>query len=322
MAMELEKNGVNLFFLLSKAQKILLVTHENPDGDAISSLGICYDFLINSQKRTISFCKNLSGKHFDFLPYVEKIIDDKNEIDFTSFDIAIILDCANLKRTGIDSELKSLQCPIINIDHHISNNNFGYLNIIDAQAVSTTQILYELFKTTGVKITKNMANCILTGIVTDSGNFAYTASSSQTFGIAGEMLMRGANVRDIINYTNKNKKLSTLKIWGLALSRLVYNKRYDIAYTVLTNEDLMEFGVVKDDLEGLSNFLNTLKDAKIVMVLYELNDGRIKGSFRTTYANVDVSKLALRLGGGGHAKAAGFDVVGKLVYVDDKWQII
>ena len=112
-----------------------------------------------------------------------------------------------------------------------------------------------------------------------------------------------------------------MKAWGLALSRLTYNKNYDVVYTVLTQSDLKNFGIGTDDLEGLSNFLNTLKDAKIIMVLYELSDGRIKGSLRTTRHDVDVSKIAMCLGGGGHKKAAGFEIKGQLRQTDAGWEV-
>lgn len=315
-------NYANIVSILTKSRNILLITHENPDGDAIASVGAMYEYLNTDDKQVSIFCKNYPEKSFEFLPHTEKFNTNSDLINFNELDAVVVLDCANINRTGLADILNSVKCPLINIDHHISNNDFGTVNCIDAEAVATTQILYNFFSSQKININKNIANCILTGIVTDSGNFAYAASNSHTFTIAGEMLMRGANARNIVTYTSRNKKLATLKVWGLALSRLSYNKKRDIVYTILTQNDLKNFGITKDDLEGLSNFLNTLKDAKIVMVLYELGDGRIKGSLRTTRSDVDVSRFASYLGGGGHKKAAGFEIHGKLEQINGVWKVL
>ena len=135
------------------------------------------------------------------------------------------------------------------------------------------------------------------------------------------MVINGANIRNILTSTAKNKNLATLKAWGFALSNLRYNPNYDIAYTVLTRKNLADFGVNKQDLEGLASFLNNLKDAKIVLVLYELGDGRVKGSLRTNKDDVDVCVLAQVFGGGGHKKAAGFEVEGRLKQTVSGWRI-
>lgn len=317
---DMNKDAHSHFFdTLTATTSVLVTTHENPDGDALASVCLCSEFLTAAGKSVQIFCKDVPDKSFAFLPHIEKICSKKNALALTSIDAVVVLDCASLKRTGLSDEIKNLKQPIINIDHHRSNENFGKINIIDAGAVSTTQILYELLKEQRQDITKSMATCILTGILTDSGNFAYAPTNTQTFDIAGEMLTRGANVRGIITYTQKNKRLTTLKIWGLALSRLRYNPTYDIAATVLTQQDLKQFGVSKEDLEGLSNFLNTLKDAKIILVLYELPDGRVKGSLRTAREDVDVCRLAQVFGGGGHVKAAGFEVEGRLENTASGW---
>lgn len=314
-------DAMKIFDMLAAARTVLLTAHENPDGDALSSIGVWYDYLTEQGKTVYAYVNDAPDEAFSFLPHVERYTTDAHAIPFAELDAVVVVDCASLRRTGIEGSIVASNASIINIDHHISNNQFGTVDVIDPDAVSTTQIIYEIFKAGNVGINKPRANCILTGILTDSGNFAYAATNAATFDIASEMLMRGANARDIINYTYKNKTLPTLKAWGLALSRLQVNGEYGVAYTVLSSEDMRRFHIDKDDLEGLANFLNTLKDAKIILVLYELGDGRVKGSFRTTHDEVDVSKIAVAFGGGGHAKAAGFEVEGKLVQEGEGWRI-
>jgi phosphoesterase RecJ-like protein len=307
---------------LASARKIFLATHENPDGDAVASICAFAEWLRLLGKEFYLFCADEPDDGFHFLPQMEKINRRMEEVDFGEFDVIIVLDCGTLRRTKIETEIKASNLLIINIDHHISNDEFGQINLVDADAASTTQLLYELFKYSKLEISRQLASCILTGIITDSGSFAYAATNANTFSVASEMLTRGANVRAIVNYTEKNKNLSTLKAWGYALSQMHYNGNYDIAYTVITQEDLIKFNITKQDLEGLASFLNNLKDAKIILVLYELGDGRVKGSLRTNLINIDVARLAQVFGGGGHRKAAGFEVEGKLEQESKGWKVI
>ncbi|MFA5318249.1 MAG: bifunctional oligoribonuclease/PAP phosphatase NrnA [Patescibacteria group bacterium] len=307
---------------IKSSQNILITTHENPDGDAVGSMCVMAELAVVLNKEFHIFCHDKPEAAFLFLPRTDKINSDKDKIDFSGIDLVLVVDCARMERSMIAEEIKKNNLFIINIDHHISNNNFGDINLVDGEAASTTQIIYEFLKYNKIEVNQKMANCILTGIMTDTGNFSYATTNSQTFSVASEMLIEGANARSILNYTSKNKNLKTLKAWGFALSRLRHNKEYDIVYTILTGRDLDDLGVSKQDLEGLASFLNVLKDAKIVMVLYELGDGRVKGSFRTNKDDIDVSKLAQIFGGGGHKKAAGFEVGGKLEQVKDGWKII
>ncbi|MDP3899964.1 MAG: bifunctional oligoribonuclease/PAP phosphatase NrnA [bacterium] len=306
---------------LNGSKKILITSHENPDGDALGSMLVMYDYLVSLGKSCKMYGNGFLPPQFSFLSFVEKISQDRDSLLIEEFDLILMLDCGSARRTRIDDLIFGSDAVKINIDHHASNENFGDINIVDERAVSTTEILYSFFKTQRVTLSKSMATAILTGILTDSGNFAYAATSPDTFNIASEMLVHGANVRNILAATGRNKNLPILQIWGLALNRLHYNKEYEIAYTVLTQADMKSFGVDAFELDGLSSFLNTMKNAKVVMVLYELADGRIKGSLRTNRHDVDVAKLAQVYGGGGHQKAAGFEVTGKLEKVGERWKI-
>jgi len=311
----------NIFRKITAAGNILLVTHENPDGDALASVCAMAEMLKEAKKIFYLFCADKPGPEFNFLPQIEKFTDAIDDIIWEKLDLVIVLDCGSLRRTAIADKISNGRADIINIDHHVSNDNFGRYNIVDPDAVSTTQLLHEFFKSQKVAISRRIASCILTGIITDSGNFAYTATNSQTFSVASEMLMQGASVRNILNSTFKNKKLTTLQLWGYALNRLQQSAAHDIIYTILTAEDLNKFQADKKDLEGLASFLNSLKDAKIILILYELGDGRVKGSLRTNRNDIDVSRLAAVFGGGGHRKAAGFEVEGKLVPLNNGWKV-
>jgi phosphoesterase RecJ-like protein len=139
--------------------------------------------------------------------------------------------------------------------------------------------------------------------------------------VASHLLNIGARHQEINKNILRNKSLSLLKLWGRAFERLRYNSSYDLAFTVITSQDITECGAESESASGLSNFFNDLAGAKASLVLIEQPDGTIKGSLRTTRDDVDVAKLAKTLGGGGHQKAAGFSVSGRLVYNEGNWFI-
>ena len=166
-----------------------------------------------------------------------------------------------------------------------------------------------------------MANCILTGILTDTGNFLYPSTSPQTINIASEMLKAGARLPQIMENTWRNKSIASMKAWGKAMFNLQINKKYNLALTVLLNEDVPD-EVTEDDLDGMSGFLSNLGKVNGLMLLRELKDGKIKGSLRTSKPDIDMSRLAVMLGGGGHARAAGFTIEGRLEKTGEGWKIV
>jgi len=307
---------------IKEARKILLVTHEKPDVDAVSSICAFIDLLEEMEKPHSAYCFDAPPRQFDFLPHLEKISSDREKLDFHSYDLIIVFDCGGLNRTKLADEItrRGKRQFVIDIDHHLKTDDYADLEIRDSSKASTTELVYDFFKANKIKINKNRANCVLAGILTDSGNFIYAATSERTVKIASEMLSRGANLSRITENTLRNKNLPALKIWGEAMSRVKLNKKYGIAFTVLTLDDID--GVDEEELEGIPNFLGNLRGVKAVMVLREQKNGTVKGSFRSSHPDVNVAKLAQALGGGGHMKAAGFTVEGKLELTNKGWRVI
>lgn len=330
-----------IYSRIKGAKKILLVTHERPDGDALGSICVMMEFLENLSKSYLAYCANLPSANFNYLPHVEKITADKNSFNFAEFDLIIALDCGDIRRTRLADEIAGRNADqfVINIDHHSASptgrreiDDFADLEIKNPQSASTSELVYNFFRTNKIKINKNMANCLLTGISADTGNFIFPATSDKTIKISSEMLARGANLPQIIENTWRNKSLGGLKIWGKAMANLQINKKYNLAFTVLTLEDIktdginphakIGVGINEDELEGIANFLSNLSGVKGVLLLTEREDGTIKGSLRSADNGADVSRLARALGGGGHVKAAGFVIEGKLKQIDGGWKII
>jgi len=306
--------------LIKTSNSILIVTHEHPDGDAVASVCLMAEVLRLAGKKYWLYCPSRINYQSEFLPHLDEF---KNYCENFNFDLIIVLDCGTVERTKLDKELLNRRADqlALEIDHHPKVRAYADLEIRDSAAASTTEILYYFLKINKIKITKNLANCVLTGIMTDTGNFLYPSTSPQTINIASEMLARGARLPQIMANTWRNKSIAAMKTWGKAMSRLKINQQYNFGFTVLKSEDVPA-EVTEEELEGMSGFLSNLNAVNGIMLLRELPDGKIKGSLRTSNPNVDVSKLARALGGGGHAKAAGFTISGSLQKTGNGWKIV
>jgi phosphoesterase RecJ-like protein len=201
---------------------------------------------------------------------------------------------------------------IINIDHHATNEHYGQINLVIPTAASTTEVLFHYFRNNNIFVNPKMATSLLTGLATDTSNFSNSATSAIALAVGGELIRSGGNYNLINDATIKNKSIEVLRLWGKVFSRLVKDERTGITYTFITKTDLDEHQVSEAESEGIANFLNNLENTSIAMILRETADGKIKGSFRTTRSDIDVSALAKKLGGGGHKKAAGFNTDGTI----------
>lgn len=307
---------------IKTAKNILLVAHERPDGDALGSICAMMDFLLSQDKKFTAYCFDAPPINFNYLPHLEKIVSDKTKINFLDFDLVIVFDCGDLTRTKLTDEIRTRARSqyVINIDHHSKTDDFADLEIKNDRAASTTEIVYDFFHLNKLPINKNVADCLLTGISVDTNNFLYQSTTDRTINISSEMLAQGASLPKIMEKTMRNHRLKSLKLWGAAMSGLEINKKYNLAVTALSKEDLA--GAADEDMDGISNYLGNLQGVAGVISLFEREGGIIKGSIRSSHPTVDISLLAGRFGGGGHAKAAGFVIQGQLKRNGGKWEII
>jgi phosphoesterase RecJ-like protein len=320
---------------LRAAQNVLIVTHYNPDGDALASTCAMVELCGLLGIRNYAFCPSEPAVAFDFLPHLDEIrfihhdtvLSDGNNLGqdfFSRFDLIVVLDCGSKNRTKLEEliDRKTSDQFLIEIDHHPKIEDYADLELRDDAAAATAELVYGLIKTSGVRINKNLANCLLAGILTDTGNFLYPATSDATIKIASEMLGYGAHLPRIIDNILHNKTLSAMKLWGLALANLKINPEYNIACTVLSLEAIKDGNTNKDEIDGISNFLGNLYGVKAVILLREEEGGLIRGNIRSSHPMMDVSKLAILMGGGGHTKAAGFTINGKLEKTEKGWRIL
>jgi phosphoesterase RecJ-like protein len=311
--------------LIDRSQNVLLTMHERMDGDDGGALLAMGNQLEKMGKNVTYAIKKGVPPNLSFLPGAKKITDD---ISHGNFDLIITFGCSELSRTGSEKILnlksKVLNLQILNFDHHPDNTNFGHVNVVDSKKSSVAELVYDFFNFNKWPITKDVATCLLTGIITDTGGFMHSNTQSSTLTAAGQLLRKGAQSHKIIKQAYKSKSPQILKAWGRAMENSYYDEKNKIIYSVMTEKDLAEFkSLPQAAFEGFVETLNTMPEAKFAMFLRQ-DGGVIKGSLRSdTFKNIDVSKIAHIFGGGGHKLAAGFSVAGKLMRDDaGKWKVV
>ncbi len=310
--------------LLQVAERVLLVADGKPDGDSIGSSSAMYSWLKREGKPVTIFCALPIPSTLLYLDGAHDFTDDPTIFE-QPFDLIITFDASDIRHAGIENLLPKLPRPyqLVVIDHHATNTRYGHVNAVWADACSTAEIVYQFFTLLGVPIDSKMATSLLTGILTDTSCFSNAGTTSQGVEAAGHLCALGARHPEILRQLVQNKSMPTLKLWGLALARLNHNETHNITSTYFLLEDLKDIPDANEEaMEGLSNFLNAVcGNAETILVLRELPNRLIKGSFRSIHR--DISKLARFLGGGGHKKAAGFTISGRIKIIEDgRMQIV
>jgi bifunctional oligoribonuclease and PAP phosphatase NrnA len=312
---------------IDNASHIMLVMHQKPDGDTAGAAFAMANYLDTIEKSHTCFCIDELGSTLRFLPGQHKLTTDHDHWhpEQAAFDLVIVFDAGDLKYAGIADYVDQLDhdFKIINIDHHATNPGYGDHNLVITTASSTCEIVHQLLDSVDA-LNKDIATCLMTGLVTDTGGFSNLATTASAIHTASKLLLKGANMQSITQRTLKNRPVGSMKLWGRALERLTPTES-GVVVTAITQKDVNECNATQEAVEGVANFLNSLDDqtdAKAILVLYESRPGTIKGSLRTTHPLMDVSKLATLFGGGGHQKAAGFTIDGHLEIKDGQWNIV
>lgn len=309
---------------VENALNILLVSHIKPDGDSLSSMLACYRFLLLKNKKVTMYVADKLPEDFNFLVNFNQTQSDVNKLKQEKFDLVIFLDCGDYTRSGLKDyqNLIDSKTITINIDHHYSNNNFGTINLVLPEMSSTSEVLYHFFKQINFKIDVHMASLLLTGILTDTNFFVYSNAKAETLLVAGELIKLGAKINPVLENIYQGSSYKSLKIFGKALARLNVDRENKLATTAIFLDDLEEVGSSSDEIEGLNDYLNKIFDVEGSCVLKETEEGLVKGSLRTMKNNVDVVGIAQNFGGGGHKKAAGFKIQGRIIKTETgEWKI-
>jgi phosphoesterase RecJ-like protein len=307
--------------LIRQAKRILLVSDGRPDGDSIGSTSAFLNWLLREGKEAQAFCREPLPTNLLNLDSAHLFTNDPALFD-QAYDLILTFDAGDLSHCGISDLLPKVPAgyTLVMFDHHATNTKFGHINILLTDACSTCEVLFRFFEAERIPLDAKMATSLLTGLNTDTGSFSNGGTTVLGMEAAGKCIAAGARVADILKAHVRNKSVDGLKLWGLALSRLRHNPAYDLVTTYFLLEDLQAPGA-DEAIEGVSNFLNGVcGNAETIMTLREIPGGKIKGSLRSIRR--DISKLAQTLGGGGHKKASGFTVYGKIDETADGPRII
>lgn len=308
---------------IKKSENVLLLTHENPDGDALGSLLALTKILKKWNKKVDAVCTDHIPIPFLFLSGISEV---KKDFLLGDYDLIIILDCGDLRRTGFAGRLKEFsknKRKIINIDHHPKNDlhRIAALNIVDYRASSTSEIIYQMAIKMNAEIDSDIATCLLCGLYTDTGAFKHSNTTSRVLEISSELLRRGGRLKKITENISNGKTISALKLWGVALSRIQKNENLGLVSSFVTQDDIKNCSATTHDLAGVVNMINSIPETNAAILFSETEDGKIKASLRTESDRVDVSRLAKFFGGGGLKKASGFTIEGRLVLKEERWGI-
>ena len=293
---------------LKNAKTIVILTHESPDGDAISSsLSVMHALAQFGKNADVVIPEH--AKDFDFLPGADQILNSGKE---EQYDLAISVDCTDLKRLAGGKEYFETAKKTVEIDHHSVNAMFADYNYVDPVSPSCCQVLIAMFEYYGVETTKEIANCILTGMITDTGGFQWGGVTPETFEFAAELIRKGAKIKEICRKALRNKTKAHCKLERLVYDRLEFYENDKIAISYITIEDNQNTGAKLGDEEGLTEMLRDIEGVEVAVLLKE-KEGKngYKASLRS-HETINVSEICLLLGGGGHPGAAGCFIPGTL----------
>ncbi|MCL4386889.1 MAG: DHH family phosphoesterase [Patescibacteria group bacterium] len=298
--------------IIRSKKRIAILTHRNIDGDCLGGAAALKLALEKSTDKEVKIViKDNLAEEYDFMsqflftPYIN---------DLPEADLYLALDVSNPMILCIsEEEIKKIHTKTIVIDHHANGRpaEIGKIFYVDDSSSSASEIVLQTLKLLDLEITKEIATCLLAGIEPDTGSFQYSNTNPETLEAASELILSGARLSKIIDKTFLNIPVEHLKLRGLVIERLIYNKKYGVVVSYINLQDLDSLDL-KETASGLSNFLDVLGDINILFMISEEKEGWLKISLRSRRDHIDLSIFAKALGGGGHKGASGFLIQGKI----------
>ncbi|MDD3243352.1 MAG: DHH family phosphoesterase [Eubacteriales bacterium] len=291
--------------LRDPAGRVLIISHIAPDGDTLGSALALYAHFLHQQIQTDVCCQDEVPAVYSWLPGAQQVRTAAQG----DYALALAIDCAAPDRMGtLQAAFDAAQVRVC-IDHHKSNPAYASLNCIDASAAATAQIITRLLLEAGLPITQDMADCLYTGILTDSGQYSFDSTSPETLRMGAELVERGAHLAQINNRVFRTRSLARTRILGRAIENLTLECDAKAGLIFLSLKDMQDCGATGADTENLVNYALEIESVQAGVFLKETAPGSYKCSLRSSGA-FDASAMAAEFGGGGHAKAAGFSCGG------------
>jgi phosphoesterase RecJ-like protein len=298
---------------LRNAKSVLIGTHLNPDGDALGSALALSHYLWAEGIKNEVLCNNPPPANLQFLPGANQI---RQEPISNGHDLAVILDLETIERLGRPAQYFTPIPKMVVIDHHVPHEKPGDIRIVDVSASATAVILARILEGLGAKFTPEIAICLLTGIVTDTGSFRFRNTNPESLLWAAKMLEAGADINVISEEVFQRKPRAAVELLGRMLEKMVLASDDRVAYASISHEDFESIGALDEHTEGFVNELLSIQSVQVAALMREAKPGRVRVSLRSR-GDVDVAKVAQELGGGGHRNAAGISFDMPLQEVED-----
>lgn len=301
---------------LQANDRFLVVSHVHPDGDAASStLAVGYMLECLGKQYAMVNEGSVPAK-FHMLWNCGRVLDySKTPVEGSpEFDCVISVDCADYARMGEVRSWFSPEIPLLNIDHHPTNDAYGTVNVIKPDAAATAEVLYDLAVALGITWDVALAECIYTGLLTDTGGFRYSNTTPKVMRIASEMLQYGVNGNELADHLLERMTYSQVAMLRKALANLSFSANRQIAWISVTLEEIRESGATNEDLEGLVNYPRNIEGVEVGMLFKQTDTDKFKVSLRSA-GRADVAAIAKSFGGGGHVRASGCSLEGSLKQV-------
>ncbi len=290
---------------ISEANNILIISHIGPDGDTIgSTLSMAKLILDNFTEKNVHFViQHKIPDLYKFLPNINDAYLTNHELPLSCYDLALSIDCATKNRMGYIEKFFDKSKFKINFDHHMTNPGYADINIVTPDLSSCGELIFDFATKTNLKISKEIATCLYTAILADTGAFRYSNTTANTLASASKLVELGADPHTIYENCFERRPIEMQKIAFQALADASYIEDDKIAYTVVNREMLNKFNALDEHLEGIPEILRQASVVEVAFVLKETVKNEAKFSFRSK--TVDVAKLCEIFGGGGHKYAAG-----------------
>lgn len=289
---------------IEKRSRFLLTSHARPDGDAVGSALACAQILRLMGKEAEVVLRDGVPRIYQPLPFADRVRQAEGVNG--DYEAAIILECDSVQRTRLSGLEHHF---LISIDHHLSGRPFAQVNWIDPSAVATAEMVYKLACEAGVKISSEIATCLYTAVLTDTGSFMFEGTNEHTFDLARELVRAGANPAHCARNIYFGHSTAKMRLLGAALSNL--HREGPLAWIWITQEQMDRFEAKEEDCEGLVNYALSIQDVEVAAFFRELPDKRYRVSLRSK-GQLNVASVAERFGGGGHQCASGCSLDGPL----------
>lgn len=300
---------------IKDASTILVAGHVSPDGDAIGAC-VAMGLILEQMGKQYNILLEQPGDQYTDLLHAVPVLSKAPE---KACDLFIALDCADLDRLGSFKVAFEKAKISWNVDHHISNTHYGQYNHVDANASSASEIIFDIYKASKVKMNTQMAKTIYTGIIYDTSAFKHSNTSSKTLAVASKLLEYPFDFSTIIQQMFYERSLVSIQLQGVAIGNIKTYFNNKLVISTLSLEEIVLYSNEGEGTEGIVNILKNIKESKVAVFLYEKSKGEIKLSLRSEDP-YDVCSIAMEFGGGGHTKAAGATINGTLE--DAKKEII